>query len=108
MMRKLKNFIKSVYRKITKIVPHNVKVVIRNIFAELSGTREMRDAFNQYFGDFEIYNKYLKDKSNSTEYQVDKLIREIGKKFDAYEKRIVDLEDELKEIKRNDDKKTKV
>lgn len=99
MMRKLKNFIKRLYRSIAKFIPHNVKVIIRNIFAELSGTREMRDAFNQYFGDFEVYNKYLKDKSHSTEYQVDKLIREIGNKLDDISSRIDRIEDEIRKGK---------
>jgi hypothetical protein len=94
-MRKLKNFIKSLYRTISKLIPHNVKVIIRNIFAELSGTREMRDAFNQYFGDFEVYNKYLKDKTHNTEYQVDKIIRTIGTDIEKINSKIDKLEKEL-------------
>ena len=70
------------------------------MFAELSGTREMRDSFNNYLGDFEVYNKLLKDKANNTEYQVDKIIREIGNQILEIQARINDIEHRISNLER--------
>ena len=84
---------KQALRAIAKVMPKRIRNLIRNFFAELSGTREMRDFFRQYYGDFEVYNKLLKDKSDITEYHVDKVIRTIG--------------DELVSLKLNNENLTK-
>jgi hypothetical protein len=95
----MKKFIKKAIRVISKLLPRSVKKFIRNIFAELAGTREIRDFFRQFYGDYALYEKLLKDKSDVTEYHVDKVIRSVGKQLtelrqenEALKKRISTLE----------------
>lgn len=95
----MKKFIKKMIRAISRLMPRWVKNFIRNVFAELAGTREIRDFFRQSYGDFALYEKILKDKSNVTEYHVDKIIRSVGKQLaelqqenEALKKRISALE----------------
>jgi len=81
MKKRVKRIVKGTVRKGAKALPRSVRSGIRDLFAELSGTREIRDSFRQYYGDFEIYNQLLKDKSDVTEYHVDKIIREVGEQL---------------------------
>ena len=80
-MGKLKRSMKRGVRGVSRLVPRSSKNIIRNIFAELSGTREMRDFFRQYYGDYKVYEELLKNKSDVTEYHVDKMIRSVGKQL---------------------------
>lgn len=74
MKRRIKNFVSACWRA----VPFRVKVILSNVLSTLSGTREMRDFFNQTQGDMERYRTLLQDKSDLEEYRVDKIIRTIG------------------------------
>lgn len=77
----MKRFIKKVIRGVSRLLPRSVKNFIRNIFAELAGTREIRDFYRRIYGDYTVYEKLLKDKSDVTEYHVDKVIRSVGKQL---------------------------
>ena len=103
-MKRAKKIIKGTARATAKTLPKGVRSGIRNLFAELSGTREIRDSFRQYYGDFEIYNKLLKDKSDVTEYHVDKIIRSVGEEMvelreqnDILRARVEGLEAEIRQ-----------
>lgn len=98
-MGMIKRSIKKMGRGVWKAMPRSLRNVIRNIFSELSGTREMRDFFRQYYGDFKVYEDLLKNKSDVTEYHVDKLIRSVGEELtslraqqEALAKRLSELE----------------
>lgn len=90
---------KRVAKGVKKVIPRRAKIIVRNTLSELSGTREMRDFFNQYYGDYKLYEELLKDKSDVTEYHVDKIIRTVGKQLaelqienEALKKRVSALE----------------
>lgn len=80
-MRTYRHAIKKMLRAFVRALPRSLKSFIRNSVAELAGTRELRDTLRQYYGDFEIYNQLLKNKSDTTEYHVDKIIRTIGEEL---------------------------
>lgn len=80
-MGKLKRSVKGGLKVVSRLTPPIVKRVTRNTFAELSGTREMRDFFRQSYGDYKVYEELLKNKSDVTEYHVDKIIRSVGEQL---------------------------
>ena len=91
MKRATKQSIKKIIRTFAKILPRSIKVFVRNVFAELAGTREVRDLFRQIYGDYAVYEKFLKDKSDVTEYHVDKIFRSVGQQM-------IDLQSENKKL----------
>lgn len=99
----MKKFAKKTLRLIARVLPRSLKNFIRNGVAELAGTREMRDTFRRMYGDYTLYEEFLKGKSDVTEYHVDKIIRSLGKQLTDLQsenaklnRRIQILEDAIK------------
>lgn len=87
----MKKFIKKTIRLFSRVLPRSLKNFIRNGFAELAGTREMRDTFRRMYGDYTLYEEFLKGKSDVTEYHVDKVIRSVGKQLTELQRENRDL-----------------
>lgn len=101
-MPNLKRAVKRMLESVSKRTPRNVKNHIVDIFSALSGTRQLREYYNKNQGEIERYGRLLDEKSDVTEYRVDKIIRTVGQELidqkvaiDELMRRITNIEEKI-------------
>lgn len=100
-MSKVKKAAKSVVKNTKKVLPPSIKTFVKTTVSDLAGTSEMHQFMQKYIGDFERYNKLLEEKSDITEYRIDKIIREQQEQIEALNRRLEELESTNTLIDRN-------
>lgn len=99
-MSKVKNIGKRVVKKTKKVLPPGLKGYIKRGVSDLAGTTEMHKFMQKYIGDFERYNKLLQEKSDITEYRIDKIIRSQQQQISLLTEEITEIREEIKRLKK--------